>query len=296
MNDKRHLTPELFFGFEHNLLLPDEVAEVHAHIAVCPDCRRKLARQADLDGMAGAIHARLTPSPSFFSRSNLGFAALAASLVFASGASLWFVTHRTPDAEETSVAVREAMKTGHIDLPGFLNDLEEKQQTLMGGSATGSGRLLAPRATAVLGPRVTFRWEPQPGASSYRVGVFDLNGAVVTTSPDVAATEWSLETGLQAGRDYQWQVTAIQPTGERTTLPPPSQTPPRFRLADSMAAARLRALADSRKEEHFRLGVEFAQAGLLDDARRELTRAAELEPMRQQIRTMLNELASAPPR
>lgn len=281
MSTPPHLRPELVFGFEHQLLTADELAEVQAHIAACPDCRQILARRIDLNPMVDEMRtafAAPAPAARFFSR----FAAAAAILVLA-GATAWFARHTEADS------VQEALSIGHIPLPKFVAQLADSHQVLMGEAGRSSPQLLSPKATAVFGPRPQFEWQSLNGAWTYQVRIFTLDGDPAAASPKVRETRWICDRDLAPGSDYQWQVTATR-GAERVTLPSPADTPPRFRVLDSATAARLRDLSRRQPDAHLLLGVEFGRAGLLEEARRQLSEAARLKPSSVPIRQLLQSL------
>ena len=73
---------------------------------------------------------------------------------------------------------------------------------------------------------------------------------------------------LPRGRTYTWQVVA-ESAGRRLVAPAPPEPDVRFRVLDASRAEALSA-ARSRRASHLVLGVLYAEAGLIDDAHREL--------------------------
>lgn len=290
MSTTDHLRPESVFGYEHQLLTPEELRAVHAHIAVCADCRATLARRMDLDAMAADAHSAIAspPQPAVWHYARW---AAAAAILLVSTTAIWLVRRTSPASGEPA-AVQAALRTGRIEVPAFLKELAPAPQVLMGApGAVSAAQLLSPKATAVLGPIVEFRWQPVEGQWTYQVRIFSLSGDRVASSPEIRDNQWICDRNLAPGSDYQWQVTATR-GAERITLPPPSDTAPRFRVLDLASATRLRDLARRQPEAHLLLGIEYGGAGLLDDARRELAAAERLEPGRTQIRGLLQSLPS----
>jgi hypothetical protein len=285
-----HLRPETLFGYEHRLLTPEELTALFAHTAQCADCRLALGARMDVNEMAADAHSLLASPPQSAVRQFPRYAAAAAALVVVSAAAFWYSRH--PAAPTESPTVEQALRTGHVELPQFLGELRPQPQVLMGGPDAPPAQTLSPRGTAVAGLPVEFRWQPQYGDWTYQVRVFTLTGDPVTTSPEVITPHWSCQQDLKAGADYQWQVTAVHGS-ERVTLPGPSEAPPRFRVLDSASAERLRELARRQPVDHLLLGVEYARAGLLDDARVHLTEAARLAPGRPEILGLLHSLPLA---
>ena len=73
---------------------------------------------------------------------------------------------------------------------------------------------------------------------------------------------------MEAGKVYLWQLTASV-RGTRITAPRPPAPEARFLVAPVSERSRLADLAARFPEEHVLLGVLYAQAGALADARRE---------------------------
>ena len=291
MTQSGHLQPEILFGYEHRLLSAEELIEVQNHIASCADCRLTLAQRMDLGGMIddtrSALHASKPPAFSF-----LHYASAAAAILIVSSLAIWFTRSRPAGrVSGESSAVKEALRTGRIDLPAFLEDLAPAKQVLMGEVPAAGTQLLSPQATAVLGQRPSFNWRTSASDWTYQVRIFTPGGEPVASSPEIRATAWTCDLDLPRGADYQWQLTAMR-GAERVTLPAPSEKPPKFRVIDADTWERLHDLATQQPAAHLELGVEYARAGLLDDARRELTEAFRLEPSRPEIRVLLQSLSS----
>jgi hypothetical protein len=56
--------------------------------------------------------------------------------------------------------------------------------------------------------RPAFEWNPAELASAYRVSIFDQRYRLVRMSGWMLATLWIVDTPLQRGESYVWQVTA----------------------------------------------------------------------------------------
>jgi len=240
-----------------------------------------LARRLDLNSMVDEARTAF-PAPAPAARFFPSLAAAAAILLVAGGAA-WFARHTE------AASVREALRIGHIPLPAFVSQLAASHQMLMGEAGASSPQLLSPKATAVFGPRPQFEWQSMNGAWTYQVRIFTLNGDPAAAGPEVRDARWICDRDLAPGSNYQWQVTATR-GAERVTLPSPAETPPRFRVLDSATAARLRDLSRRQPGAHLLLGVEFGRAGLLEEARRELSVAARLDPASVPIRQLLKSL------
>jgi hypothetical protein len=285
-----HLRPETLFGYEHQLLTPEELSAVFEHVAQCADCRLALAERMNVNEMAADAQSLQASPPQSAVREFPRYAA-AAVLIVVAGAAFWYARFH-PAASPEPPAVQEALVAGHIALPQFLNELQPEREVLMGGPGAVAPRIFSPRGTAVAGLPVEFRWQSLDGDWTYKVRVFTLAGDPVTASPDTHTPQWFCDQDLQAGFAYQWQVTAMR-GADRVTLPQPSETPPRFRILDTASAQRLRELARRQPSDHLLLGVEYARAGLLDDARAQLSEASGPAPGQPQILRLLQSLTPA---
>jgi len=298
VNSAGHLPPELLFGYQHHLLSPEELRSVHDHIGVCEVCREQLADAMNVDEMISDVRSSLAlerrPPWRY-----LPYIAAAAAIVVTVTGSIWLsrLSSRQPAAAglsgDDAPAVQAALRAGGISLPGFLRELTPPRETLMGGTRAVFARLLSPKATAVLGPSARFEWEPLTGQWTYQVRVFRLDGELIVTSPEISGYQWIAAQGLSSGIDYQWQLVATR-GAEHVTLPEPPENPPRFRVLDVNTSDRLRTLTRSHPEAHLFLGVEYGEAGALDDSKSELTLAMRQNSNPDAARKLLDSLTASP--
>jgi hypothetical protein len=91
---------------------------------------------------------------------------------------------------------------------------------------------------------------------------------------------------LQPGATYIWQVTAVK-DGEQilSSSAPPREA--RFRVLSAAQAAELSRAAREHANSHLVLGTLYAQAGLLDDAERELRALLVTNPQSAVARKLL---------
>jgi hypothetical protein len=207
------------------------------------------------------------------------FAIALVVFLIAAGA-IWYSLHRAALIDRASLHDRESAKevemtgdileAGRLPLPDFVKDLTQD-------ASEPNPEFISPVRTAVLSGRPTFRWKPLEGDWRYRVRVLRPDSGVAAESGEISASEWVPEADLASGINYQWQILA-QRGNERLSFPEPPRNPPRFRVVDSAAAARLRELAEKRGGVHLLLAIEYGKAGLIEDARRELE--AELKTTR----------------
>jgi hypothetical protein len=138
-------------------------------------------------------------------------------------------------------------------------------------------RQIAPVSVVVLSDRPAFHWQARQAAEWYRVEVFDESFNEVASSGRIAGTVWIPEQPLARGRLYEWQVRALS-GGREIQAPAPPRKEARFRIADSAIAARIDAARHVQPVSHRLVAILSAQAGLRDEAGREIDRLAAENP------------------
>ena len=108
--------------------------------------------------------------------------------------------------------------------------------------------------------RPLLQWQGPAGEQQYQVTITDTQNNVIAISPQLAQAAWRPEQALPAGRQLRWQVTYLQPDGNRAYSPPV-----RFYRLSRNDEARLRQTEQATRSPLLR-GVAYAQAGLLDEA------------------------------
>jgi hypothetical protein len=270
VNLSSHLPPEHLFGYEHQILTPDELRSVHEHIAQCEDCRKELARRIGVETMEPDLRNALAgakPPRRVASRVWLAYAA-AAAILLAIGLAVWL--------QNRDRTVQDALRSGSISIPGFVKDLNPPREVLMGQTADKPASLISPKGTGVLSRHPSFLWRSLGDGWTYRVQVFDSDGALAAESPALTATVWNCDRALAREQTYEWQLIAFRGE-ERVTLEKPPESPARFRVVDASTATRIEKLVAA-KRTHLELAVEFGRAGLLEDARREMAAAITQHP------------------
>jgi len=187
-------------------------------------------------------------------------------------------------------AVDAAVGSGRIDRPAILDALRPRSGALMGGAApVVTLKAARPVAVAVDEERPTFAWSNAGARASYRVAVYDDNFNQVAASAWIRNTEWIVERPLPRGRTFTWQVTARVDDTE-TTAPAPPQPEARFAVTTADAHAQLAAMRQRAGASHVALAVLLANAGVLDEADRELALAAAEAPASETVRRLRESL------
>jgi hypothetical protein len=285
-----------------------EALEAYVEGRLSPEERAEIDRLAEQSSIVAedladlrAVRAHL---PVAVGRTNVQWGRVAAGLGIAASLVLavWLFPSRPAEApgQTTPVAVSSltaaeqarvdaAVSAGRIELPASVSALIRPQGTLLGaqGTPTRFGPL-GPVGTAVRSTRPTFSWG-DAGADAYSVSVFDANFKEVARSERVQGTSWSPEADLPRGVPLVWQVTAHRGAVSETE-PKPPQPEARFSVIDAATLARVEEQAARLADNPLALGVLYAEAGLIADARAELLRAAEIPASADAARRLLRSL------
>jgi hypothetical protein len=188
-------------------------------------------------------------------------------------------------AEQRSVL--EAIHSRNISYPPELAELRGRQETLMSDSQDGANfHVLGPLGEVVFDPRPLFRWQPVAGASGYSVTVFDPKLNLVQTSPALHAAQWRANRPLQRGQLYLWQVKATMSDGRSVISPSAPSPEAKFRILDQAKADQFEQFRQAHPDAHLVLGILYAQAGILEEAKRELKQLPQNDsnyPLAQQL-------------
>jgi hypothetical protein len=195
-----------------------------------------------------------------------------------------------PLADEDAKSVRLAFERGRVSLPALLADLRGTSGTLMSGATDAPAfQVVRPLATAVESDRPAFEWTRLERATAYVVAVFDLEFNKVAESPRLATTVWQPPAPLDRGRTYVWQVQARRGDDEIVAPVPPAPEA-RFRVLSQAEAARVSDVRSRYGESHLVRGILLAQAGVLDDAERELVSLVEANAGIAEVQRLLDSL------
>jgi hypothetical protein len=184
--------------------------------------------------------------------------------------------------------IGRALTAARLPLSSMVSELAGARGTLLGDSDAVAFRVLAPIGTAVLDDRPTLRWTPLAGSSTYTVTVQDQTTGAASSSPPLHANEWTVAPALTRGHRYTWQVAAAAGRTE-TVTPRPPDPPAQFAVLDAATALSLGRLPAS----HLARGILYAQAGVLDDAERELETLSARNPGSPAADELLKQLRAA---
>jgi hypothetical protein len=190
------------------------------------------------------------------------------------------------DAE--SARVSRIIAAGRITLPDQVAALSQPAER---SGARGPGplfSLISPVGTAVRASRPQFTWS-DAGADAYTVTVFNETLTEVARSGRVVGTSWTSSNDLPRGATYRWQVTAHR--GARNETEPRQPRPAaKFIVLDAVAVGQVEAVEARLAREPLALGILLAEAGLISEARVDLTRAAKIPATAAAARRLLESL------
>lgn len=187
-----------------------------------------------------------------------------------------------------------ALKSGKVTLTPAPAGLKARAETLLGDSGNEeSFALISPVGKIELSPRPQLRWQVLAGAISYRVTIFTTNYDTVAQSESLTETFWSPPRSLAGNQIYLWQVIAIK-DGREIKAPVAPAPEARFKILDQSKAKEIAAARGS----HLLLGLLYAQAGMRDEAERELQILAKENPQTPIAQQLLDNLRAQfrPPR
>lgn len=187
--------------------------------------------------------------------------------------------------------IRQVLTDQRLDITPALEGLGEKNGTLMGRGATRQPfAVLEPIGVVSRTDHPTFRWRPLAGATGYVVKIYDTNFHELLSSGSQTAPSWTAASPLARGSIYSWQVTATK-DGEEIKSPVPPAPEARFRVLSQDKLNDLDHAERTHRNSHLVLGVLYADAGLLQDARREFRLLLKANPGSTLVQNLLHQVS-----
>jgi hypothetical protein len=175
-------------------------------------------------------------------------------------------------------SLENVLRSGSMPIAQELRELRGANAATMGDSDPAQDErfdLIGPIGKVVNASSPRLRWKPLAGSNGYRVDVFDANYNKVASSATLSSTSWSPR--LTPGKTYIWQVTALKSGKEfRSPVRPASEA--RFRLLDKEQQAKIARLRKQFPGSHLLLGIAYARAGLIEEAKTEMRAFAKANP------------------
>ena len=181
--------------------------------------------------------------------------------------------------------VRTVLSGRAIAVPAFIaampSPVRGEEQT------THSLRVIEPFRSAVLDGHPHFSWTPVPGATSYRVAVFDADYEEIASAAPLSRTSWTPSNALPSGVDLSWHVVAETGAGEISSAGS-NRGEAVFRVLTAKEANEVKAL---HTDSHLLRGLLYSRHGLLHDAEREYRALAKQNPGSPIAKTLLRSVS-----
>jgi anti-sigma factor RsiW len=186
--------------------------------------------------------------------------------------------------------LKNALAGGRVERSAQVKGLIRPPSELMGaGQQDGGFSVIEPAGSVLLTDRPTFRWTPLEGATAYVVELYDGDFNRVAASPPLNGRSWVVPQPLARGRVYAWQVKATR-DGQEVASPRPPAPQARFRVLDRAKANELTRARRAYPSSHLTLGLLYAEAGLLEEAERELHLLQKANPGSPLARRLLGQV------
>jgi anti-sigma factor RsiW len=201
---------------------------------------------------------------------------------------------RLSGADALPPAYREMLKGAlagrRLERSPQLRGLARPGSSLMGSETQGGEfSVLDPVGSVLLNDRPIFRWSALEGATGYVVEVYDDAFNLVAASPQLTTRSWAAPQTLPRGKVYSWQVKAVK-DGAETKAPRPPAPQAKFRVLDRAKADEIARAKRAYPSSHLTLGLLYAEAGLLNEAERELRLLQRANPDSELARSLLRQI------
>jgi Putative zinc-finger len=255
-------------------------ADLVQHLDLCPDCRADAEDLREFAGTAPVDQSEIKP---------IWVRALAAAMaVTALGVAAWLAIRSHSPAVPSSpvqtaskvpaqyqAEIQTAIDSGVLHIPASIagmtgGPIQLRSETK--ASAPSAFHLISPTATAVIDDTPIFRWTALEGAT-YSISVYDDHFNQVAAAAGLQTTEWHPDKPFPRAAAYLWEVRAVR--GAHTERAPAGTQPEaRFAVLSGADAQRLAEARTAMPDDPLALGILYADAGAIADARTALEQAA----------------------
>ncbi len=189
--------------------------------------------------------------------------------------------------------VKASLATGKVKISKTLEQLRDPAASIMSSLSATALPLLTPVGEIVASERPTFRWRPLIGAISYQIIISDPAASYqeVASSPQLKGSHWTVDRPLKRGHVYTWQI-IVRTADEELKAPGPEAPAAKFKVLDRATAIKLARAKKGYAGRRLALGLLYAEAGLLDEAERELKALVAANPRSQIAKSLLLDLRS----
>lgn len=183
-----------------------------------------------------------------------------------------------PAASAATISTLQQLFIGSLPV-GPVAQLNSRPGVMLGASGEPAiAVLVAPVGTVVRDQRPTFRWRLGDDAGMpVSIGVYDREFNRVAGSAKTTGSKWKCSTSLRRGEVYRWQIT-IHYGGREVVVPSPPSPEARFKVLSEQELREIDRVEQLEATSHLMAGAAYLNAGLLDDAERELRALADANP------------------
>lgn len=290
--DIKHLSSAVLERVRRGAASAEETEAVGQHVAQCEECAGMAGRALSVAESVAAFRAAFAEEPE----PRRSFGVLKTVVPLAAAAAIAAVvllipreTERprpvTPAPRVTATVpnpptltparnaewdalLAETRRTGVLPFPAEIRKLADADR-FRGDPSEGAAEEVEmwPVATAVAEQQPELRWPAKQGATS--IVTVSSRGEEIARSGELAAARWRVPVALRRGRMYTWQV-RIEGGEEPVVLPAPPAPPAIFRVLSAREHEELLRARAEAAGDRLLLGVLYARAGLVEEARREL--------------------------
>ena len=183
--------------------------------------------------------------------------------------------------------VKAALSGEQLAKPKVLEGLTSRRIQLLGDTpGEKTFRLLSPLGKVIVEDRPILKWQPLAGATGYVVSVFDGKFNRIAQSPPLTKTEWALTVPLSRGGNFFWEITATK-DGKEISAPAAPASRAQFKVLDAENLTALTKLKGQQPVSHLALGLMYARAGLLGEARNEFRQLVKENPDSDEAKRLL---------
>jgi hypothetical protein len=188
-------------------------------------------------------------------------------------------------SREVNDKLTRVLKGESIEVPRMAKDLATQRGVLMGDGDGVAFSLKSPVGKVIETDRPILRWEEFKDAESYEVNIFDESFNEVASSGKINTPSWTASP-LPRGKVFQWQVTATK-DGVETRSPVRPAPDARFMVISADAAAAIKKARSVQPRSNLLLGIAYAEAGMIDEAKAEFSALAKKNPNSATARRLL---------
>jgi len=286
----KHLTVDDLVRFRTGDLSAEETVRMGQHLGKCNECKAAARRSQDVAQVAHGFRDALRDCERAAGHRPMRVAAIAAAVLIG---IVSVIAYRMMSVTETAAPpsavhtaridygrndwnelVNQALASGRVAIPD-LTGLAAAGGTVR--SDEGAAQKVDPEGVVVESDRPRFSWPAVSKRATYEVVVYRGEREVLR-SGKLRVTTYVPERSLERGAVYQWQVLVTEEDGAVRILPAGPAAPALIRILSAPDAVELTDARQRFSGDSLLAGTLEARYGLLDEARRDLTAAAQQHP------------------